>query len=701
MLFKLKNQRSPGHYKICNLALNFSMTILGLGSDPSDVHLTCPPSEQEFYVAQAVEYFMLGITQTSSSSASSFGEPEQITIANLRMHGIRSGDQISGSAISIFDIYSITTVIVLDSLLLEENSGNIGPALLVRNSPSAQLYIGNSTFRNNMGIAEGGALDIHETNNVLIENSIFYNNSAVDGAALCLEWTANVSISGCSFTFNTASDGGSLLVYSSQQISIIECQFQNNTSPFSGNGAALYIVFSNNVGVYNSTFQLNSGIQGGAVQAYSGAYLEISYCSFYQNTGVVGGALQVSSVAGFFLSNCIFSNNSVTSGGNGAGVALLNVQLALVEHISFFGNEALMGVGASLYATASQSVILDSCTFSDNFSPSGSGVYFNFAGMLKVSNCLFQYLYSPKDGDGMGIYCQNCQKVLVTGTTFRFNDAGNSGNGAGIYVQNSNYFTIQNCSFSNNSASSGSAVFVEDSAFIHSDYNVFELNSSTRYGTFALIASFTNFTQTFSTYVNNTARQGGAMYLDGYGEIYMDHCIFVNSFATSGPGGALYIDDQINIVPSLVITNSIFESNWAGTPDDSDQGCGLSVGGAIYYDAYLTDESLIVLDNSTFIKNIALLSPICGNNQVNCGIEQRTNVRMFENCSPIQTCSGNGLCNPTDGSCICYQDITNGYWQGKSCDACMPNYYTGQCNTCKSLKIRIREKGELSGAQIF
>ena len=42
----------------------------------------------------------------------------------------------------------------------------------------------------------------------------------------------------------------------------------------------------------------------------------------------------------------------------------------------------------------------------------------------------------------------------------------------------------------------------------------------------------------------------------------------------------------------------------------------------------------------------------------------------------------NGTCN-SDGSCACYENETQGYWKGDSCDECKENYYPRVCtNFC-------------------
>ncbi|KAL0219015.1 hypothetical protein P9112_004668 [Eukaryota sp. TZLM1-RC] len=50
------------------------------------------------------------------------------------------------------------------------------------------------------------------------------------------------------------------------------------------------------------------------------------------------------------------------------------------------------------------------------------------------------------------------------------------------------------------------------------------------------------------------------------------------------------------------------------------------------------------------------------------------------NCEPETTCNGNGECN-TDGSCSCYSDSKNGFWDGDNCDVCEPLYKGDDCLT--------------------
>ncbi|KAJ9468983.1 Cell death abnormality protein 1 [Diplonema papillatum] len=62
------------------------------------------------------------------------------------------------------------------------------------------------------------------------------------------------------------------------------------------------------------------------------------------------------------------------------------------------------------------------------------------------------------------------------------------------------------------------------------------------------------------------------------------------------------------------------------------------------------------------------------------GTELKDHVSVFTNkpCDEAFDCSGHGQCN-ANGTCVCTQDVSQGFWDGADCSACSATYYGGSC----------------------
>ena len=49
-------------------------------------------------------------------------------------------------------------------------------------------------------------------------------------------------------------------------------------------------------------------------------------------------------------------------------------------------------------------------------------------------------------------------------------------------------------------------------------------------------------------------------------------------------------------------------------------------------------------------------------------------------CNEKTTCLGHGACDST-GTCVCYADREQGYWNGPNCDSCLKGYFGSECST--------------------
>jgi outer membrane protein assembly factor BamB len=152
-------------------------------------------------------------------------------------------------------------------------------------SANGSVYIRNVIFNSNQNPAEnGGALVIPDSATVLIEQSVFTNNSASMGGAIYNHGI--VRILNSTFSGNSGDFGGAIA--------------NDNTLPDDG-------IFT----LVNDTLTGNSASFGGAI--YNTGTLSVQSSTLAQNSAAVGGGIYTDSVRPVTFQNALIANNS---GGN-------------------------------------------------------------------------------------------------------------------------------------------------------------------------------------------------------------------------------------------------------------------------------------------------------------------------------------------------------------------------------------------------
>ena len=232
----------------------------------------------------------------------------------LKTNLISNVATLSGGAVEVVGTITATTA-WFESNRTETGGG--GGIRLNDNSESARMIISDSTFIDNHAeSAYGGAIDIDNSNAILISNSSFSANVAQDGGAVDSDSLSPMLVQNSIFTANIASayEGGALWVDGDLTV---------RGSRFTGNRAAL---------------------QGGALANW-GDQLVISQSQFITNLATSGGALLfVGDSAN--LANNLFAHNVAT---NTVGHAL---QLDVAGEVQVLHNTIVSGTmanGSAIY----------------------------------------------------------------------------------------------------------------------------------------------------------------------------------------------------------------------------------------------------------------------------------------------------------------------------------------------------------------
>lgn len=221
----------------------------------------------------------------------------------------------SGGAISV--LYRSPSLSILNSTFIGNTSADFGGAV----NSDGNLVIDNSIFTDNKAVYGGGAIEAYGDENTLIsiKNSTFENNKAMGedgtgaGGALSLGINAydpygeaklanNVIIDNTIFKNNSSGDGGdggggAVWIYNengSQKQNITNSKFISNSTAGDGGG----IIYMSGTGgstlnIENTDFENNSAKSGGGIYVDSGN-LHITDSSFTGNTAKEnGGAIYI------------------------------------------------------------------------------------------------------------------------------------------------------------------------------------------------------------------------------------------------------------------------------------------------------------------------------------------------------------------------------------------------------------------------
>jgi hypothetical protein len=289
----------------------------------------------------------------------------------------------------------------------------------------------------------------------------------------------------------------------------------------------------------------------------------IRRCVFENNrTTAKGGGMGIlvsnSSTLNLTMDSCIFNNNIGHADGGGIGLyGLTNgVFNGTIDRSIFTGNQAFpVTTGSSkggaitswLASGATVNLSLLNSTFSNNTATqSGGALYLNTRGAtptnLTVTNCTFNNNSAPSGGAIFNVAQGGNSNSTITNSTFTGNASNAFSGGITNYTELaggvSNH-TVTNCVFNNNIGG----------AFANVSYK----------------AGVTTGTVTRSRFANNTAPNGGAIYLSSalLGSVTnstITNCVFFNNGA-SRDGGAFHVVSTGSFGLNTNIHSCTFHSN--------------------------------------------------------------------------------------------------------------------------------------------
>lgn len=459
-----------------------------------------------------------------------------VAISGVEMRNGRVTLERSGGAIRNLGTLTISDSDILTSFA-DGNGGGIanGDDLLDINGTltlNRTNVQGNSAGSVTSGsqFGKGGAIH-NDRGTVTIADGTYTSNAAtLDGGAIYNNNSATVSITSATFGGSSAAlgntsgrDGGA--IYNNAQASLVvgSTTFSSNradsNSDGDGEGGAIYMENSSTLQLNNSILQGNSARSGGALYS-DDATLTLTNNTFSLNSAINGGGAIFNSVGGILtLNNGLFTTNSAnTSGG-----AIQNYGSLTISGIEFLNN-----------STGTASV------------PGQGGAIYNEDGTLSISNVEFNQNRST--GDAGAIYNQGNSTLTLSQTTFDLNTA--NVRGGAIFNNDFSSLTIDQTTFSSNSATTDGGALYNNSEFT---------NGVDRSATI-----------TASTFNNNTAQNGAAIFNSSNAGLTMTSSTLSSNIASVSGGGLANFGtaDLLNntIYLNQAPTGAGIANNLGGTP---------------------------------------------------------------------------------------------------------------------------------------
>ena len=417
------------------------------------------------------------------------------------------------------------------------------------------LNLSNTIFHNNSATIFGLA-SAFIFSGLSVFNCTYTNNT---GSAIFLQRSSNVTVNYSNFSNGSDSNGGKALLFVAVRstLKVFNSNFHQNSYLLGTISLA-----NCNASVHNSTFIMNSSpVRGGAIEA-TNSTLYVLNSTFHKNSAVFGGAIGISGCQ-FLIRNCsLYGNRAIKlqglnglilqdkikdQTGWGGAISAHNAQGTIKE--SLFENNSASFTGGALAVSLESTITVSDVDFVNNKAVFYGGALSIVAVPVdKVMDGLKNILKNMKDSSFVNLAESKPYGALqISETSFIQNQAYQGG---ALFVTFYNA-TIYNSLFDSNT---GSAVFCINST-LHVDGTTFLNNSSPQEGG-ALLGGYSMINLRNGILEQNTAAEGGAIYLRVVNEAIFSNCSFTNN-SGSNEGGALVITDgNAHIAHSTFLDNT-------------------------------------------------------------------------------------------------------------------------------------------------
>ena len=488
-------------------------------------------------------------SEFSSNTASNYAGAIGIDSSTSKLENIElisNSSDVHGGAIHTTQ----SNVILNDSSFSSNNTVGNGGAIYINGCTTDNKVISQSlTFTGNTSIGNGGAVyvtgsGIYEDglSDDLTKGSIFTNNVAKYGGGLGSYGV--VKLYGTNFEENEATLGGAIwMKNAASSLNATSINLEGNKSSTNGGSISL----DTSVGVITkATFTRNIADSSGGAIHMTGSDLTIENSTFTSNSSVKnGGAIYITTTVNSLQTiNCTFDQNTSEANGGavyatGTGVYKDGLSDDLTKGSQFLNNTANNGGAVGIYGEA------------------------YMYGTLLSSNT------ATTSGGAIGVYGE----VTINGATLTSNNAATSGGAIAVFEGGS--LNIINSEVDNNNVTTtgsytymGGAISIEkSSAAVIDNVEFINNNGGESGGALGVYGVSAKATVSNSNFEENSAKNGGAMYIGGAGEVTISTSSFKGNSATN-LGAIVYTTSgsasTLNLNSATIYNNNSDKSKTSG-----------------------------------------------------------------------------------------------------------------------------------------
>lgn len=421
-------------------------------------------------------------------------------------------------------------------------------------------------------VISGGDASIKTTDNPADFSADYFS-----GAGLSLI-NGNITIKNCHFTANRSrvpaeftGEGGAALYLQSVSPLIENCDFTLNLGIDASGGAVLIRGPSASPQWTSCTFTNNQGTRGGAIFSKSSASGNLQDSSFSFNSAAYGGALFLSAAELTAASSSFTNHKAQTAGGavyieEGSSVSFTDCPFSRAEALEYGG---ILAVDSSMISMQNSSLSEGVAEGSGTGELSGvGGALFSSKSIITISgeSSGNSQISGNSAANGGAVFAERLSQLNFSNLDFDQNTAADKT--AGALFLDFSLLDITDCTFTRNTAASGGACNIQDSANVLFTNTVFGANNnaamtnsaSNGHGG-ALIMTKSSVEMINSSFYDNNCNgngnQGGAVYAVTNSELTLNGCRFQNNSSAAGSGGAMaFISSILDAATTDFISNS-------------------------------------------------------------------------------------------------------------------------------------------------
>ena len=289
----------------------------------------------------------------------------------------------------------------------------------------------------------GGGIYCKDSYGLILRNCSISLNSSISGGAL-FNYSCDTNITNCILFENEATNGNGGGIYNCYQPSprIANCLLIGNTSTlYDGGGIYNY---QSSPTIINSTLSINSAGNSGGGMGNWNSSPTLTNCAFNDNSANYGGAISNKNSSDPNITNCIFAGNNANN--NGGGMHNYNESSVIIADCIFTGNSTV-NHGGAVYNEKSTVEVKNSIFAGNGANDYGGGILNYYNSDATVVNSIFAGNHAGDNGGGIANYYNYNRCFEITNCTFVENS---SSCGGGIWCWYFADANLTNCIFWNN-----------------------------------------------------------------------------------------------------------------------------------------------------------------------------------------------------------------------------------------------------------